>query len=795
MRDPPPPALAALFARLGIVLRGTAVPRSRAFSKIARDHVLCQSLWIDALLSRRRLTPFQAAEIYAGRGERLRLGPYVLVEKIGGPAYVGNYRARHVETGALVRLALEKGVRTVFRKLPGADHSCPSAPVENSTDPFFDDVYLQCGREGEQTYFAAPWRDGQSAAEMLVRHGRFPPGVVLEIARGMAGQLADWERQGRCHGDVSTQTLWLSRSGEIGLLWPALRGLLRGGEGFSRADLAPEAYDALAPERISGGGPPTIASDLYACGCVWWHLLGGRPPLPGGDVLSKLCAAQTAAIPDVRRYVSGVPDFFAEALSDCLQAVPERRPASMARLAERLGPPTPAGNVLLRAFFRRSVRPLRRRRRRAKLPSSWPGWLAGLAVAASLLILVVGYRRRTPVLESVAGGRGVVNSVESRDQRSRKNVVKSPAFPMSPTPPRPLAAAIHEGKGKKMSSKTDSRDDQVNRTSFVTFDQRPTTDDQPPPDVLLTPENVTPGMQFHLEPGQRMIGRSGRRVCLSAGQPGVTITGENVLIENVDFTAGAGEASALVVLHSRRAGFRGCTFQGCKTAAVRWTNPSEDDAAADQSPKLSFTNCIFRRIGAGVDCRRSGAVRIEASNVLFLGSAEEHGAAPPWVVLRRLPPSGQSLRLRFRRVTFRESGPVLEAGQGDGLPLASLGEITIDAEACVFAVHRRAALLSLGAAVSPDVLAGRLRWIGAGSLLPLRGVVAQCLTADGREESLDDTVLSIAGLVRGRMEFAGPVGGDLDAHRVQDWQAPIASPDPPGATPDALPRRFPDPSP
>ena len=60
------------------------------------------------------------------------------------------------------------------------------------------------------------------------------------------------------------------------------------------ADLLPEAYDYLAPERVTLGEPPNVSSDIYACGCVWWQMLCGRPPLGGGDSLTKLHAAATS---------------------------------------------------------------------------------------------------------------------------------------------------------------------------------------------------------------------------------------------------------------------------------------------------------------------------------------------------------------------------------------------------------------------------------------------------------------------------------------------------------------------
>ena len=42
-----------------------------------------------------------------------------------------------------------------------------------------------------------------------------------------------------------------------------------------------------APE-IWAGGKASVASDLYALGATWFHLLTGRPPFPGDTIAAAL---------------------------------------------------------------------------------------------------------------------------------------------------------------------------------------------------------------------------------------------------------------------------------------------------------------------------------------------------------------------------------------------------------------------------------------------------------------------------------------------------------------------------
>ncbi|HYW81008.1 MAG TPA: protein kinase, partial [Thermoguttaceae bacterium] len=335
MREQPPPQLIALLENLGLATAAQVHRMSGRVGRLPRDLPRFESVWVDALAQQRILTPLQAAEINAGRGHRLRIGPYVLCESLPWPHYAAGYRARRVGTDESVRLTVVESqpnrtaeigqqlqtLLTTSKKLQG-ENLCAVDAVAAVSD----------GEEA-RLWAASPWTDGRTAAEWMIHDGRFPPQVVLEIARAMIAGLVELERIGSCHGDISASGLVLTPAGNVVLLQPGLRGIVRPEEGYAHADLLPEAFDYLAPERISDGTGPSIAGDIYACGCLWWHLLCGRPPLSGGSSLEKLRWAQAAKIVDPRRYAPEVPTPLGTAISACLRREPSQRPESMARLA------------------------------------------------------------------------------------------------------------------------------------------------------------------------------------------------------------------------------------------------------------------------------------------------------------------------------------------------------------------------------------------------------------------------------------------------------------------------------
>jgi len=106
MRAEPPPSFVDLLTRTGLATDADlrrAAPRAR---RLARGLPLFESVWVDALVQGRVLSPFQAGEINAGRGRRLRVGPYVLCEPLPWPDYAASYRARRADNGRAVRLAV-----------------------------------------------------------------------------------------------------------------------------------------------------------------------------------------------------------------------------------------------------------------------------------------------------------------------------------------------------------------------------------------------------------------------------------------------------------------------------------------------------------------------------------------------------------------------------------------------------------------------------------------------------------------------------------------------------------------
>jgi len=794
MRERPPRQLTAMLARLGLAGEKDVARVGGRVRRLARDLPRFDSVWVDALAQARVLTPFQAAEINAGRGERLRIGPYLLCAREPWPPYAACYRARRVESGEIVRLVVVDNAGRQAGQILRALETL--AEVARSGLPAGEECGLRsknlapitgAGTDEDRIWAAAPWIEGRTAAQWLVHNGRLPPDLVLEIARNMVAGLVDLERAGLCHGDVSTAGLVLQGDGTPVLLQPGLRAILRPEEGYAHGDLLPEAYDYLAPERITDGTPPSTAADVYACGCVWWHMLCGRAPLAGGNTLAKLRAAQAAEIVDVRQWVPEVPDPLSGAIAACVQREPSRRPESMARLAAMLGSPTRCGKRALAKCLAESGRQAARWPLAAPVRAKWAAWSRRLAAVVVCLMMAVailwpwwraGVRGRANRQDAAVRSTARYAAGENpRRDSAEPSAVPPPGNPGMIGQDREVPAArVFDGAVVPAHHEADASPSET-----------------APTDLVLAAGGPLSIESLPLQAGQSVCGMPGERPLVMVPPAGLPVEAEDVRFENIDFlwnhrTGAEGttaSGAAIIDLRAGRAEFRGCSFRSAHAdvmppAAIRWTHPAEADESMLSLPsgRVRLARCVFYGMAAAVDCRTVGALAVEISNTLALGGG-------PLVRLDHGPRQDEPVWISLAQVTLRDGGPLLECRLGRIGPRS--GAISIRSVGCAFVPRSDSALILFDGPQSPEPWLHAIRWTGQDSLVSPEATIAAWRGGDGLRTVLDDASISISGLVRSEVGFAGDAQSGPAASRIIRWQAPLQSTGPPGVDPAGLP--------
>ena len=514
MREEPPQELVQLLERLNLATPAQVRGVTRLVRRLAEGLPRFESVWVNALAQVRLLTPFQAAEINAGRGALLKVGPLVLTHRLPSLGYAEAYRAREIASGKAVRLTMAvvegpraseqaKRLESLASKAAALSSPC-LAPVTSA------------GVEGNRLWAAGPDGEGRTADQWMVHNGRFPSEAVLEIARQMLPGLVLLEKAGIAHGDLSAAAVLLADDGQVVLCQPGIRGILRPEEGHASADLLPQYYDGLAPERVGQGTPPSTAGDLYACGYVWWHLLTGRTPVPGGDSLAKLRAIETARIIDVRRLAPDAPSSLSAAVMACLRREPSLRPESMVRLAATLGTSTHSGRHLLAECLRHPGR--RPARWATSIPSirdsgHAPCWLAataGCLVAA--ITLTWSMWPMAPAIPPAAISAGAPTDGTSH----------------------PCGAAVPAARAGGTPAPQDAATQPASPPGLTTAP--PASRHEPETGDLILPGGRPLRLaSLALQAGQCVRGEDGQRPLLLVPEGGLVVQAEKIRFQNVDF--------------------------------------------------------------------------------------------------------------------------------------------------------------------------------------------------------------------------------------------------------------------
>ncbi|MBZ0232189.1 MAG: serine/threonine protein kinase, partial [Deltaproteobacteria bacterium] len=233
--------------------------------------------------------------------------------------------------------------------------------------------------------------EGEPLDRRLERLGRLPAVDALRIARQIATTLAAAHARGIIHRDLKPENVFLVRdnevtSGERVKLLDFGIAKLTGDEHATTktqtgAIMGTPLY--MSPEQCRGAGEVDHRSDIYALGCLLYHLLVGRPPYVG-DGIGELLAMHLYETPTppsvVLPFLGGALDLL---VMRCLAKAPAERHADMNEVAAEIGRHL-ASPASLSSPGEVDIASASSRWQAATVLSRTPTTLGGAAVAASI---------------------------------------------------------------------------------------------------------------------------------------------------------------------------------------------------------------------------------------------------------------------------------------------------------------------------------------------------------------------------------------------------------------------------
>jgi hypothetical protein len=683
----------------------------------ARAFPACDAVWADELVRARLITRYQLQALLrepvdvASRRDGgytdsctveppdadwpIELGPYVVLERVGRSDLGATFRCRAASGGA--EWAIRRIRATWCESSDVTDAIAAAAEAWSELGDVrvapMTLLTLAPGRVG----VATRWLYAANLGELLRAGRRLSPAAAMGLVRDLISVLASADARGLVHGDLKPSNIFVDRRGQPILTDCGLRRAIAGAGLVVARRLPPERYDYVAPEIAAGEQVPDAAGDIYSLGCIFYHLVSGRPPYLEGSPELKLAAhrAGRAVTPrslgidlatDARLLLDAAlqPDRARRAGSynDLMSRIPPRprgssRPVRSELRCEPLA--APAGNGLVR------VPEAGRARNRG---SRW--LLASAAVAAAVAGVVHGTERLMPLLSL---------RVPTKSASLVETKYSTPSPVGRSQEPRSVSAIWNATEDFRAACRAAAPHDTITLRSPGPFLLDAI--DIAKPITLRGADDIRP---------------------LFVGGPGTAlrVVASDVRLENMHFLrvshALAGQerrdTQAMLEVFGDRVALHRCSFEDTSpdvwpSAAIAWQPRA---STGSDSAQLAVDSTLFRHVAAAVVLTGNSGVRLSFDECMHLG---------PGPLVDSTSPRGrpfQSCDVSLSRVTVFGAGTIWHRFPhplDDALALAVTAR-----QSLLMPRDREQPVLAVRYAAQPGVLMPKVSWSGAETVCP-----------------------------------------------------------------------------
>ena len=287
-----------------------------------------------------KITKYQAAAIYEGKGHSLVFDEYVVLDQIGEGGMGVVLKAQHRRMKRLVavkmllaaRLQSPEAVERFYREVQAAAKlSHPN--IVASYD----------AREQDGTLcLVMEYVEGSDLAVVVKEHGPLPIPQAVNCILQAARALQYAHGKGIVHRDIKPGNLLLDKEGTVKILDMGLARItgveaaMGGPEQLTVSGQVMGTCDYMAPEQAFDSHKADHRADIYSLGCTLYRLLTGNPPYGGETLVKILMAHRENPIPSLCVARPEVPEELDECFQKMMAKTPEDRYQSMAEVATSL---------------------------------------------------------------------------------------------------------------------------------------------------------------------------------------------------------------------------------------------------------------------------------------------------------------------------------------------------------------------------------------------------------------------------------------------------------------------------
>ncbi len=277
------------------------------------------------LVRRELLTNYQVELIVKGERAGFFFGDYRVLYMVGAGTFARVFRAAHKQTGQVVAV---KVLRKRYSENPDQygqfvrEGQVGCRLRHPNVVPTYEVV-----SQGKTHFLVMEFVEGQNLSEFVKNRGKLDPfeatRLMTEICEGMKHAF----EKGMTHRDLKMNNVLVSSRGQAKLVDFGLAALEEPLDDDALADLPnSRTIDYAALERVTGVRKDDPRSDIYFLGCIYYHMLSGKPPLrPSRDRVHRLSRSRFTEVKPIRKIDKSIPHSVALVVNKAMMLDPAHR--------------------------------------------------------------------------------------------------------------------------------------------------------------------------------------------------------------------------------------------------------------------------------------------------------------------------------------------------------------------------------------------------------------------------------------------------------------------------------------
>jgi serine/threonine-protein kinase len=279
------------------------------------------------VVRREFMTNYQTERLLRGEKSGFFFGDYKALYFVGSGSFARVYRAVHRETGQIVAV---KVLRRKYSESPATYEPFIREGEVGRTlrHPNVVPIYEVHSLDKEKLHFLVmEFVEGRNLREHVRVRGKLDAMEATRMAAGICRGLDYAFQRGLTHRDLKLSNVLVSSRGDAKLVDFGLAGIdeTAGNEAVGENPNA-RTIDYAALERATGVRKDDTRSDIYFLGCVYYHMLSGRPPLvETRDRVQRLSKQRLTEVPAIRDVEPSVPSAVAMVVGKAMSLDADKR--------------------------------------------------------------------------------------------------------------------------------------------------------------------------------------------------------------------------------------------------------------------------------------------------------------------------------------------------------------------------------------------------------------------------------------------------------------------------------------